>query len=85
MTGPSSGVAPPAPSRPPFVVGPEAARRWNLCVALAERNTALAGEGPSGLSAAQAAWYEARDLFFSDIPTGDPDEPPATLHQEPPT
>jgi len=48
-------------------------------VALAERNTALAGEGPSGLSAAQAAWYEARDLFFSDIPTGDPDEPPATL------
>jgi len=85
MTGPSSGVAPPAPSRPPFVVGPEAARRWNLCVALAERNTALAGEGPSGLSSAQAAWFEARDLFFSDIPTGDPDEPPATLHQEPPT
>ena len=82
---PESGEPPAARPRPPFVLGPEAERRWDLCVALATRNTALAGEGPSGLTAADAAWYEARDLFHSDIPTGDPDEPPATLRGEAPT
>jgi len=80
MTGVNDGrrdTPPAATPRPPFVVGPEAERRWDLCHALAERNTTLAGEGPSDLTAAQAAWYETRALYFSDIPTGDPAEPAA--------
>lgn len=63
------------PPLPPLTWVPEEERRWRLCVAIAETNILEGG----GLTLAQARWYEARDLFRSDLPTGDPLDPPAQL------
>lgn len=61
---------------PPLSVStPEGGRRWALCRAIAEA-TVLEG---GGLTLAQARWHVARDLFRSDLPSGDPEDPPAQV------
>lgn len=60
---------------PSYIQTPEDRERWELVFALAEE-TSRQNE-PDGRPNSQFVWYFARHLYFSEIPTGSPDDPAA--------
>lgn len=73
---PARGVPPQAEAYPRGVRSADERRRWDLCLAVARRTHS--GEQTSDqLTGAQQIFHEARALYLSDLPTGEPDDPPA--------
>jgi hypothetical protein len=62
---------------PPFVSTPEDRERWELAVAMAEE---LSRQNESdGRVNSQFVFHFARTVYFSELPTGSPGDPPVPL------
>ena len=60
---------------PPYVTTPEERQRWDLCHQIATTMSEV--NEPSGVADPRFVWFMERQLWASDLPTGE-DEPATT-------